>query len=88
MKKKQPRWYVYILRASGTLYTGITRDIQKRLSAHASGKGSRYLRGKGPLELVHREVRYGRSNAQKREAAIKALTRPQKMELIGETDKS
>jgi putative endonuclease len=71
------------VRASdGTLYTGIARDVQKRLSAHVSGKGSRYLRGRAPIELVYREPHLNRSSALKREAQIKKLTRAQKQRLI------
>lgn len=82
--KKRLRWFVYILRAAdGSLYTGIARDVQKRLQTHRSGKGSRYLRGRSPYQLVHREVRYGLSSALKREAFIKSLTKKEKRELIG-----
>lgn len=88
MKKKRLRWFVYIVRATdGTLYTGIARDIAKRLQTHGSGKGSRYLRGRGPYTLVHHEVRFGLSSALKREIQIKDLTRAQKEDLIRETDK-
>ena len=49
-------WYVYILRCGdGTLYTGITDDIPRRLAAHRAGKGAKYTRGRGPLELVYQE---------------------------------
>ena len=76
-------WYVYILRCGDdTLYCGITPDIEKRLEQHRSGKGAKYTRGRGPLELVYREVCDSHSDALKREAAIKRLTRPQKLILI------
>jgi putative endonuclease len=89
LKKKLLRWFVYVLRAvDGTLYTGIARDTAKRLGAHGSKKGSRYLRGRGPYELVHREVRFGRSSASKREAEIKSLSRQKKLELIRENHAS
>ena len=46
-------WKLYILRCGdGTLYTGITTDVEKRLEAHRTGKGAKYTRGRGPLELV------------------------------------
>ena len=49
-------WQLYILRCGdGTLYTGITDDLPRRLKAHRSGKGAKYTRGRGPLELVYRE---------------------------------
>ena len=80
---KRLRWHVYILQASDqTLYTGIARDASKRLLAHNTKKGSRYLRGRAPYEIVYREIRFGRSSASKREAQIKNLTRGQKKELI------
>ena len=76
-------WYLYILRCrDGSLYTGITTDVEKRFEAHQSGKGAKYTRGRGPLELVYRETCGDRSTALKRELAVKALTREQKMELI------
>jgi len=76
-------WHLYILRCrDGSLYTGITTDVEKRLEAHRSGKGAKYTRGRAPLELVYREVCGSHSDALKRELAVKALTREQKRELI------
>ena len=76
-------WYLYILCCKdGTLYTGITTDVQKRFEAHQSGKGAKYTRGRGPLELVYRETCGTHSDALKREAAVKRLTREQKQALI------
>ena len=76
-------WYLYILRCGdGTLYTGITNDISARLKAHASGKGAKYTRGRGPLELVYQERQESYSAALKREYQVKQLTRAQKMKLI------
>ena len=76
-------WYVYILRcADGTLYTGMTDDVEKRLAVHRAGKGAKYTRGRGPLELVHTEDLPDRSAALKREAAIKKLSRAEKLKLI------
>ena len=75
-------WYVYILRCGdGTLYTGITDDVSARLEAHRSGKGAKYTRGRGPLELVFREKAERHSDAAKREWQIKQLTRAQKLAL-------
>lgn len=75
-------WYVYILRCGdGTLYTGITDDVSARLEAHRSGKGAKYTRGRGPLELVFREKAESHSDAAKREWQIKQLTRAQKLAL-------
>ena len=76
-------WYLYILRCGdGTLYTGITTDVEKRLEAHRSGKGAKYTRGRGPLELVYRESCGDHSNALKREVAVKKLTRDQKEAML------
>ena len=75
--------YVYIIRCGdGSLYTGWTNNLEKRFKAHQAGKGAKYTRGRGPLELVHVEVFDERLEAQKRERAIKRLTRAQKLELI------
>lgn len=76
-------WYVYMLRCKdGSLYTGITNDVPARLEAHRSGKGAKYTRGRGPLELVYTEQCADKSEALKRELAIKAMTREQKLQLI------
>ena len=76
-------WYVYILRCGdGTFYTGSTNDVERRLAVHRSGKGAKYTRGRGPLELVYQEALPDRSSALRREAAIKKLTRAQKERLI------
>lgn len=76
-------WYLYILRCKdGTLYTGITTDVEKRFDAHQSGKGAKYTRGRSPLELVYREACGTHSNALKREIAVKRLTREQKQAMI------
>ena len=76
-------WYLYILRCGdGSLYTGITTDVEKRLEAHRSGKGAKYTRGRGPLELVYREESGDHSEALKRELEIKALSREEKLKLI------
>ena len=76
-------WYVYILRCKDdTLYCGITPDMKRRLEQHRSGKGAKYTRGRGPLELVYCEALPSHSDALKREIAIKRLTRAQKVDLI------
>ena len=81
-------WYVYILRCGdGTLYTGITDDIPRRLAAHRAGKGAKYTRGRGPLELVYQEQVPDKSAALRREAAIKRLRRGEK-ERLSESAKS
>ncbi len=76
-------WSVYILQCGdGSLYTGIARDVQARLNCHQSGKGAKYTRGRGPLNLVYTENCPGKSAALKRELAIKALSREEKLKLI------
>ena len=80
-------WYVYMLRCGDdTLYTGMTDDVEKRFAAHAAGRGAKYTRGRGPLELVYTEELPDKSAALKREAAIKKLSRAQKLELCGEKE--
>lgn len=75
---------LYILRcADGTLYTGIAVDIERRLAEHQSGRrGARYLRGRGPLELVFSAVVGDRSTASKLEHRVKQLSRAQKADLV------
>ena len=76
-------WKLYLLRCGdGTLYCGITTDVESRLEAHRSGRGAKYTRGRGPLELVYTEDCGDHSTALKREIAVKRLTKPQKEELI------
>jgi len=74
---------VYILQcADGTLYTGWTTDLERRLQAHNSGRGARYTCGRRPVRLVYREEQPTRSAAQRREAAIRRLARTDKLKLI------
>ena len=76
-------WKLYILRCGdGSLYTGITTDVEKRLEVHRSGKGAKYTRGRGPLELVYHEECGSHSDALKRELEIKALPREEKIKMI------
>lgn len=79
--------FTYMLMCGdGSLYTGWTNDIEKRLVMHRSGKGAKYTRGRGPLTLVHLEAFETKSEAMKREIFIKSLTREEKEQLI--VDKS
>lgn len=79
-------WYVYILECGdGTLYTGITDDVQRRLEMHRAGKGAKYTRGRGPLELCYQESCGSYGDALRREIQIKKLPRPKKMLLIQES---
>ncbi len=78
-------WCVYMLRcADGSLYTGITDNLEKRLAAHRAGKGAKYTRGRGPLELVYTEQQPDKSCALRRELMIKKLTRQEKLKLCGQ----
>ena len=82
-------WNLYILRCrDGSLYTGITTDVDKRFEAHASGKGAKYTRGRGPLTLVYREECGYHSAALKRELEVKKLTRQEKELLIQNSSKT
>lgn len=81
----EKQWVVYILECrDGTLYTGITDDLDKRLKAHNSGRGAKYTRGRGPVELRYREMCDDHGAALRRELEIKRLSRVQKWSLIGE----
>jgi putative endonuclease len=75
--------FVYVLECGdGSLYTGYTTDVQRRLEEHRNGVGAKYTRGRTPIELVHVEGFGNRSAAQAREAEIKALSRRQKESLV------
>ncbi len=79
----QGQWVVYVLRcADDSLYTGITNDLGRRCQQHNAGTASRYTRGRVPTSLVYQEIQPSRSQALKREMAIKALSRQQKESLI------
>jgi putative endonuclease len=76
-------YFVYILKCKdGSLYTGITTDLARRLAEHTSGKGAKYTRGKKAGKIVYSEKKRNRSTASKREAEIKSWTRAQKIILI------
>jgi putative endonuclease len=76
-------WTVYILQcADNSLYTGITNDLDARISAHEAGTGAKYTRGRGPFKLVFCEVARDRASASRREIEIKALSRRAKELLI------
>lgn len=84
----EKQWQLYILRCGdGTLYTGIAVDAQKRLAAHRSGRGAKYTRGRGPLEMVYCESGLTHSEALRREAALKRLPRAEKKRLIAGAEK-
>ena len=76
-------WFVYIIRcADGSLYTGITKDVKRRCQQHNAGTASRYTRSRLPVEVVYQQRRSSQSSALKREAAIEALTRKEKLAMI------
>ncbi len=76
-------YYVYILECKdGSLYTGITTDLERRLAEHKSGKGAKYTRARKAGEIVYSERKRNRSTASRREAEIKGWTRSKKLEFI------
>lgn len=73
-------WFVYLVRcADGSLYTGVATDVDRRCRQHNAGTASRYTRSRRPVELVYREAHPDQSSALKREAAIKAMGRREKL---------
>jgi putative endonuclease len=77
-------WTVYILECGDTtLYTGIAKDVAKRLAEHETGKGAKYTKGRGPFKLIFQEQHASRGAALKRESAIKSLDRSAKRRLAG-----
>jgi putative endonuclease len=81
--RRAPTWHVYVLRCrDGTLYTGATNDVVRRLARHAAGDGARYTRARLPVVLVYSERAGDRSAALRREAALKRLTRAEKLALV------
>lgn len=85
MTNKHSEWFVYILECNDkTLYTGITNNIEKRIEQHNSGQeGAKYTRARRPVRCVYKESQSNRSEATKREMAIKKLSRFDKLKLIG-----
>ena len=81
--------YTYILRCGdGSLYTGWTNDLEKRLASHNGGKGGKYTRSRLPVELVYHEEHDTKETAMRREWEIKQLTRQQKLALINNINTS
>jgi putative endonuclease len=76
-------WCCYILRcADGTLYTGISNDLERRLAAHNTGTASKYTRARLPVTLLYSERHSDRSSASRREAQLKRLPRKAKLDLV------
>jgi putative endonuclease len=76
-------WYLYLIHCGdGSIYTGVSTDVPRRLAEHQSGRGARYLRGRGPLLLV-KKIRIGaKSDAFKLECRVKRMRRDKKVKLI------
>ena len=83
MAARRSRWHVYLLRcADGTLYTGITTDVSRRVKQHNAGTASRYTRSRRPVVLLYHKRVTDQSAALKREIAIKKLSREEKESLV------
>lgn len=83
MTGKKERWFLYILRcADHSLYTGITKNLERRFKNHLEGKAARYTRTRLPVEMVYREACRSRTEALIRECAVKALPKARKLALI------
>lgn len=81
-RQPRDRWLVYVARCGdGTLYTGITNDLERRRAQHESGGGARYTRGRGRIQIVHVEPAESKGAALSREHAIKRLPRDEKLRL-------
>ena len=83
--EQETGWTVYMIRCDdGSLYTGVTTDVARRFSEHREQtRGAKFFKGRSPVEVVYRETGHSRSSACRREAAIKKLSRMQKLRLIG-----
>jgi putative endonuclease len=77
-----PFFAYMLLCADGTLYTGYTRDLDKRVATHNAGKGAAYTRGRRPVELVHAETFATQGEAMRRECELKTWSRARKVALI------
>lgn len=83
MMSVERKYYVYIVQCKdGTLYTGYTVDLSKRIDSHNSFRGAKYTRGRTPVKLVYSEELNSVNEALKREHQIKGMTRKQKIEII------
>ena len=80
---RMPAWFVYVVRCEdGSLYTGVTTDVDARVATHNAGRGARYTRARRPVAVMHVERKRSRSTALRREHAIKALPRAAKLALV------
>ncbi len=79
-------WIVYILECGdGSFYTGITKELDRRLAEHEDGSGAKFTRGRGPFKVVYKEAQPSMGAALRRELEIKSLRRPAKRVLIRAT---
>jgi len=80
----ESHWFVYMIQATdGSLYTGITTDVQRRFNEHLCGKqGAKYFQGRKPEKVVYVEEGHDRSSASRRESEIKGFRREQKLALV------
>lgn len=77
------KWFVYILRCGdGSLYTGVTTDIERRINEHESGKGAKYTRSHLPVKLAWSKAVQSQSDAKKAEAEIKKMSKEEKEGLL------
>lgn len=85
MPTLEKNWRVYIIETEcGRLYTGVTTDLERRFNEHqTSKKGAKFFRGAVPSKVVYSESELSRSEALKREAAIKKLSKKEKLRLVG-----
>ena len=83
MRHPDPAWFVYILSCSdGSLYTGITTDLERRIQQHNSGNGAKYTRGRRPVELIYSRTCDDHSDALKQEHSIKRMSKQKKWLMI------
>ena len=88
-KKRGEKWFLYMLKCSdNSLYTGVTKDMERRFKMHSEGKAARYTRTRRPLEIVYRETCKTRTEALVRECFVKALPRIKKLELAKQMSRS
>src|SRR5215831_3353147 len=81
-------WFVYLVRcADGSLYCGIARDVAARIARHDAGKGARYTRGRGPLEVLATQRCRSQGVALRIEHAVKSLSRAEKLALLDEPER-
>lgn len=82
-RRRGEKWFLYILKCADlSLYTGITKDLERRFKMHSEGKAARYTRTRLPLELVYHEACRSRTQALIRELSVKALPKAKKLALI------